>query len=42
MKHADTVTCDSCNSHSAVLHWETRYGGNRGTCMVCVGDGTES
>jgi len=42
MKHTDTITCESCNSHSAVLHWEPRYDGHRGTCMVCGGDWPES
>jgi len=42
MKHLDIITCESCDSESAVFHWEARYDGYRGTCMVCKGDWPES
>ncbi len=36
------TTCHSCKEYSALIHWESQYGGYRGTCTECGGDWPES
>ena len=42
MQNSDTIICKNCKSRTAILHWDTRYDGYRGTCMKCGGDWPES